>query len=390
MRLLRQLARRKLRTALTILGITIGIWALVVFSSMANKINALVEGGSQYFAGKVLVFDASSLGVAIGTAPMKLEAADQIRELDGVAASTPQVQLVYDPEGGGVFGGAETLLGSLAGADKGLETFPITAVQGRLITLEDEGSTVVVLGSDLARKEKAAVGTKLKIRGVEFEVVGILEPTLTAPDSTAFMPLEASQRLFHASLPAPIQEAISADQLIDQVVVYPEKGVSESDLAARIETSVDNVSTLTGAEFDEQVGSATAIFNAIIIGVAIISLVVGGLSVINTMAMSVAERTREIGIKRAIGGSRGRIIRELVVEAGVIGFIGGLVGLGLGALVVVLGNEIGRDSGTVLFDLTPGTAIFAVAFSTILGIVAGVIPAWSAARLDPVEALRYE
>ena len=124
--------------------------------------------------------------------------------------------------------------------------------------------------------------------------------------------------------------------------------------------------------------------------VAIISLVVGGLSVINTMAMSVAERTREIGIKRAIGGSRGRIIRELVVEAGVIGFIGGLVGLGLGALVVVLGNEIGRDSGTVLFDLTPGTAIFAVAFSTILGILAGVIPAWSAARLDPVEALRYE
>jgi len=247
-----------------------------------------------------------------------------------------------------------------------------------------------VLGSDLARKEKASVGTKLKIRGVEFEVVGILEPTLTAPDSTAFMPLEASQRLFHASLPAPIQEAIAADQLIDQVVVYPEKGVSESHLAARIETSVDNVTTLTGAEFDEQVGSATAIFNAIIIGVAIISLVVGGLSVINTMAMSVAERTREIGIKRAIGGSRGRIIRELVVEAGVIGFIGGLVGLGLGALVVVLGNEIGRDSGTVLFDLTPGTAIFAVAFSTILGIVAGVIPAWSAARLDPVEALRYE
>ena len=390
MRLLRQLARRKLRTALTILGITIGIWALVVFSSMANKINALVEGGSQYFAGKVLVFDASSLGVAIGTAPMKLEIADQIRQLDGVAASAPQVQLVYDPEGGGVFGSAETLLGSLAGADKGLETFPINAVQGRLITLEDEGSAVVVLGSDLARKEKAAIGTKLKIRGVEFEVVGILEPTLTAPDSTAFMPLEASQRLFHASLPAPIQEAIAADQLIDQVVVYPDKGVSESDLAARIETSVDNVSTLTGAQFDEQVGSATAIFNAIIIGVAIISLVVGGLSVINTMAMSVAERTREIGIKRAIGGSRGRIIRELVVEAGVIGFIVGLVGLGLGALVVVLGNEIGRDSGTVLFDLTPGTAIFAVAFSTILGILAGVIPAWSAARLDPVEALRYE
>jgi putative ABC transport system permease protein len=118
--------------------------------------------------------------------------------------------------------------------------------------------------------------------------------------------------------------------------------------------------------------------------------VVGGLSVINTMAMSVAERTREIGIRRAIGGSRRRIIRELVAEAGLIGLIGGLFGLALGALVVVLANEAGRSSGTVLFDLTPGTAFFAVAFSAILGMLAGIVPAWSAARLDPVAALRYE
>jgi putative ABC transport system permease protein len=390
MRLLRQLTRRKLRTTLTILGITIGIWALVVFSSMANKINALVAGGSEYFAGKVLVTDASSVGIAIGTSPMSIDVADQIRELDGVAAAAPEIQMVYDPEGGGAFGGAETLLGTLTGADEGLETFPINAIQGRLITREDEGSNVVVLGSDLARKEDRSIGDTLPIRGVDFEVVGILEPTLTAPDSTAWVPLQAAQELLAESLPAAIQEAISTDQLISQVVVYPDEGVSEAELAALIEANVDHTNTLTGAEFDEQVGSATAIFNAIIIGVAVISLVVGGLSVINTMAMSVAERTREIGIKRAIGGARGRIVRELVFEAAVIGFIGGMIGLGLGALVVVIANEAGRDSGTILFDLTIGTAIFAVAFSTILGVVAGIIPAWSAARLDPVEALRYE
>jgi putative ABC transport system permease protein len=161
-------------------------------------------------------------------------------------------------------------------------------------------------------------------------------------------------------------------------------------VAERIEASVDNVATLTGAEFDEQVGSSVSILNAIIVGVAAISLVVGGLSVINTMAMSVQERTREIGIKRAIGGSRGRVVRELVLEAGLIGLIGGLIGLALGALVISVANEAGRNSGTVLFELTIGTAAFALAFSTILGMLAGVIPAWSAARLDPVQALRYE
>jgi len=390
MRLFRELARRKLRTTLTILGITIGIWALVVFSSMANKINALVEGGSQYFAGKVLVTDASNIAVGAGIAPMNIEVADTIGGLDGAAAAAPQIQLIYDPEGGGGFGVSETILGSVAGSDEGHESFEISAVQGRLLTPEDEGSRVVVFGSDLATKEGVSVGDTIDIRDETFEVVGILEPTLTAPDATALVPLAAAQELMAASLPAPVQEAISPDELISQVVAYPTEGTSESELAAQIEDAVDNVNTLTGAEFDEQIGSATAIFNAIIIGVAVISLVVGGLSVINTMAMSVAERTREIGIKRAIGGTRGRIIRELVIEAGVIGLIGGLFGLALGALVVVLGNEAGRSSGTILFELTPGTAIFAVAFSTILGMVAGVIPAWSAARLDPVQALRYE
>jgi len=390
MRLFRELARRKLRTTLTILGITIGIWALVVFSSMANKINALVEGGSQYFAGKVLVTDASNSAVGAGIAPMNIEVAETIAGLPGAAAAVPQVQLIYDPEGGGGFGVSETLLGSVAGSDEGHESFEISAVQGRLLTPEDEGSRVVVFGSDLATKEGVAVGDSIDIRDETFEVVGVLEPTLTAPDSTALIPLSAAQELMAASLPAPVQEAISPDELISQVVAYPAEGTSESELATQIEDAVDNVNTLTGAEFDEQVGSATAIFNAIIIGVAVISLVVGGLSVINTMAMSVAERTREIGIKRAIGGTRGRIIRELVIEAGVIGLIGGLFGLALGALVVVLGNEAGRSSGTILFELTPGTAIFAVAFSTILGMVAGIIPAWSAARLDPVQALRYE
>jgi putative ABC transport system permease protein len=385
MRLLRELSRRKLRTTLTILGITIGIWALVVFSSMANKINALVEGGSEYYADKIIVTD----GSAFGAAPMSLAAAGTIRDLDGVAAVDAQIQLLWDEEGGASFGIPDLIIGAVPGADEGHEQFELELATGRMITPEDDGN-VVVLGSTLTTQHDVTAGDTIEIRGHEFEVVGTLQPTLTAPDTTGIVPLAAAQELFIETLPPLITDAVEPDELVNQIVVYPDQGADVDDLATRIEDSVPNSATLTGDEFDEVVGSSTAIFNAIIIGVAVISLVVGGLSVINTMAMSVAERTREIGIKRAIGGSRGRIIRSLVAEAGVIGLIGGLIGLGLGALVVVIANEAGRASGTVLFDLTPQTALFAVGFSTILGMLAGVIPAWSAARLDPVTALRYE
>ena len=389
MRLLRNLFRRKLRTTLTILGITIGIWALVVFSSMANKISALVQGGSAYYADKVIVTDAS--GGTFGNAPMEIAAAEEIEALDGVAAAVPQIQMLLDPEaGGGGFGLPDLILGQVGGADAGHETLELEYSQGRGLTPEDEGERRVVLGAELALDFAARAGDTVEIRGQEFEVVGIVAPTLTAPDTTAMIPLAAAQELYAEELPPLITGSFAPSDLVSQIVVYPEDAADPPTVAEAIEREVENTSTLTGEEFDAEVGSATAIFNAIIIGVAAISLVVGGLSVINTMAMAVAERTREIGIKRAIGGSRGRIVRELVAEAGLIGLIGGLLGLGLGALLVVLANEAGRESGNVLFDLTPGTALFAVAFSTLLGMLAGVIPAWSAARLDPVQALRYE
>ena len=385
MRLLRELSRRKLRTTLTIVGITIGIWALVVFSSMANQINGLVGMGTEFYADKITVTD----GVAFGTSPMRLTNADAVASVDGVAAVDPRVELLWETDMAVSFAVPDTILGRVPGADAGHDTFKTELATGRELTAEDAGN-VVVLGSSLAQKHDVTTGGSIEIRGETFEVVGTLQPTLTAPDTTAYITLAAAQPMYLADLPPLVAESLVADELINQVVAYPEEGAEIEVIASAIEATVDNSATMTGAEFEETVGATTMIFNAIIIGVAAISLIVGGLSVINTMAMSVAERTREIGIKRAIGGSRRRVVRELVAEAGVIGLIGGLIGLGLGAIVVVLANEAGRSGGTVLFDLTPLTAAFAVGFSTILGMLAGIIPAWSAARLDPVAALRYQ
>jgi putative ABC transport system permease protein len=385
MRLLRNLARRKLRTGLTIAGITIGIWALVVFSSMANKIDSLVASGAEFFAGKVVVTDTSGDS---GSTPMDIGMADRIAAMDGVEHAYPRVVLAFDPDGGTHMSNDVVLANEPV--ESGLDDLTLRYAQGRPLTQGDEGSDVAVLGSNLADRLDVGVGDTVEIRERPFAVVGVLEPTLTVPDTAAYIPFLAGQELFAEEIPALVRAELGTTSLASQIVVHPTAGTDLDELAGRIEAAIPDVHGMTPSHFEEQVGSDIAIFNAIIVGVALISLAVGGLSVINTMAMSVQERTREIGIKRAIGGSRGRVVRELVAEAGAIGLIGGLLGLALGALIVFLGNAAGRTSGTVLFELTTSTALFALAFSTILGMVAGIVPAWNAARLDPVLALRHD
>src|SRR4029079_4510811 len=173
------LSRRRLRTTLTILGITIGIWPLVVFSSMANKINGYVDSGSDYYIGKIIVSDASTGGIGVGVVPMDLSVADEIRAMPGVAAVSPQIQVPFEEVEFSGFGMPKIITGSVAGSDQGLDKLGIEVSQGRLLAAEDEGAQVVVLGSDLARDLGARIGSPIDLRGVSFEVVGILEPTLS-------------------------------------------------------------------------------------------------------------------------------------------------------------------------------------------------------------------
>ena len=142
--------------------------------------------------------------------------------------------------------------------------------------------------------------------------------------------------------------------------------------------------------FKKQVVDGMKIFNSIIFGIAMISLLVGGLSVINTMTMSVAERTKEIGIRKAIGASHPAIMRQFVAESALIGFVGGMLGLALGYAIAQGLNLAGQASSTELFLVTGRLALGSLTFALVLGAFSGIYPAWHAARLDPVKALRFE
>jgi putative ABC transport system permease protein len=390
MRLVRDLGRRKLRSGLTITGIAIGIMALVVFGSMANKMNALISGGSKYYQDKAIVSVGSMFSGTIQ--PLALADLDRIRGVEGVAAATPSVEMLLSADGTAAsMGTPEMITGSIPGGDKGLETFKIELSSGRDLTTADATSKVTVLGADLARRLNAKVGDTVTLRDVKFTVVGIWAPTLTAPDKDAYVPIAAAQDLFVKSLPPLIQTKITASEIATSITVYPVKGTDPEVLKTRLTALLGkDYTVMTGKDFDALLGTFSAIFTLVLTGVAMLSLLVGGLSTINTMAMAVAERTREIGIKRAIGASRWRIRGEIVFEASAIGLISGLIGLGIGAAMTIIFNDLGRESGNVLFDLTFGTAATALIFATVLGGIAGFVPAWHASRLDPVTALRYE
>ncbi|MBE0429415.1 MAG: ABC transporter permease [Thermoleophilia bacterium] len=386
MRIIRNVFRRKLRASLTIFGITIGVFALVVMGAMAEKITLLVDGGTRYFSDKVTVSASSMHG--FGAGPLSVNKLQELETIDDVALASADITMTLEKEQGASFGMPSLVIGSdLRGIER--ESFSVSFRDGRDLEAGDAGKAVV--GSDLVRRMDAQVGNTITVRDREFEVVGIMEKTFTMPDNSIFIPfLDAQEIFYHDNLPEIVRTHIDMREITTGITLYPEEGVDPDELAERIKEMMPEYDIVGPARFEEQVTSATRIFTTIVFGVAIISLLVGGLSVINTMTMSVFERTREIGIRKSLGASHGRIIRQFLSESAVIGLIGGISGLLLGWLFIVVANSLGDASGTVVFLLTPRLAVGSVAFAFFLGILSGLYPSWRAARMNPVEALRYE
>ncbi|CAN5265490.1 ABC transporter permease [soil metagenome] len=376
--------RRPLRTALTILGIVIGVFALTVMGALAEKLNVLVDGGDEYFRTRIFVFDqGAASGFQASSRPITRDLVERIEELPGVDRATPVLQTLLDPDQAGGFDIPELLTG-IEPETWYDEAIDLRVDAGRLLEPDETGVTVI--GADLAERYGLRTGDTFTMRERDFEVIGVLERTLTFPDKIAYVALADAQAIYVELVPDAFEER--TNELATKIEVFPDDLDEADAIAAAITDELEGVRAVTPAEVADQIGQASIVFNLIIVGASVIAVIVGGLSVINTMVMTVSERVREIGIKKAVGAPTSAILREFVIEATLLGAIGGLIGLSAGALLVVILNAQTAGSGTTVFLLTPMLLLRSFLFATILGALAGIYPALRAARLDPVTALR--
>jgi putative ABC transport system permease protein len=399
MEILRNIARRKLRSALTISGIVIGVLALTTMGALAENFNALIDGGVKYFGSNVQVGPPDGQSTFL----LPLSKIDEIKAVQGVAAAFPGYTFNAKPGAppSFSFGVGDTIVAGDPD-EENWTPFKTTVANGRPLTRSSVGE--VVLGSTIAKEFKKNVGDTVALPvkppnakpdfvNHNFTVVGILNPTLTAPDTFAYISIADGQMLLKDSLPGPLQSALDVSQITEGITVYGKPGTSLSDLDAianRINTQVTGVKATKPSELVNAFKSGGAIFTGITTAAALLALIIGGLSVVNTMFMAVAERVREIGLKKAVGATTRNIMGEFLLEATLIGALGGLVGWGLGALITTFVNSTTPPGQSTLFLLTVRLTVLSIGFAIALGAVAGILPAWRAARLDPVTALRNE
>jgi len=397
--ILRNIVRRKLRSALTISGIVIGVLALTTMGALAENFNALLDGGVKYFSSNVQVGPPDGQSASL----LPISKIDEVMQVQGVATAFPSYTFTAKP--GAVqavsFGFPDLIIAGDP-AENDWAALKTTIAQGHQIDPNSSGQ--VVLGSTIDKEFKKKVGDTIDLPvkpsdakpdfvNHTFTVVGILNPTLTAPDTFAYINTADGQMLLKDSLPSAIRGQVDVSQITEAIDVYGKPGSSISDLdgiADRINAQVTGVKATRPSVIVNSFKSGGAIFTAITTAAALLALVIGGLSVVNTMFMAVAERVREIGLKKAVGATTLDIMGEFLIEATLIGLIGGLVGYGIGAAITIVANAYTSPGTSTLFLLTVRLTLFALGFAIALGALAGILPAFRAARLDPVTALRNE
>jgi putative ABC transport system permease protein len=404
---LKSLTANKLRTLLTALGIIIGVAAVVALMAIGNGSTATITASITANGANLLTVRSgasSSGGVrgAVGGA-QTLTTADAEALAD--AQNVPDASLIspeYSSNGQLVAGSNNTNV-SIIGAEPAYMTVHnISLAEGEFITSSDSSSmsNVAVLGANVATTlfpDGDALGQAIRINGQKFTVVGVLAAKggsgFGSTDDGVIVPLSTAQRkLFGgraikggaALLSSIAVQAKDSDSVTAALSEITQTLRDQHNLAA--DGTADDFSVINQQDQLASVASTTQTLTLFLGAIAAISLLVGGIGIMNIMLVSVRERTREIGLRKAIGAREGDIMMQFMIEALTISLVGALIGLTLGVLIAVVVNVTG------LMTAVPsvGAAALAVGFAMTIGLFFGIAPARSAARLDPIDALRYD
>jgi putative ABC transport system permease protein len=392
------LVQRKTRSYLTIIGIVIGIMAIVGLISIGVGMQVYMdEQIGKMGVNKIIIMPVppgGGFGPAAASTYFTDRDAKAVENVRGVDANCYMVYRTSLITYKGIDATAPVvgMVPSIA-EDAYFDVQGYELVSGR--DLEDKDTHKITIGYWTAHKtfkigdtyKEVKIGDKIEIKDQGFKVVGIMEEIGNRDDDmTITMGLDDAERLF------------DVNNEYDFFFAKVKEGSDPEDVADRIrdrledERDEEDFTVMTAAQLSETVGGILSAVSAVLIGIGAISLLVGGVGIMNTMYTSVVERTREIGIYKALGAENNTILMLFLVESGLIGVIGGLIGVVLGFGMALLVEIIGKEMGVGLLHawISWELTAFALLFSFSIGVLAGFLPSRSASQMDPVDALRHE
>jgi len=392
----REIRRNMMRSALTMLGIIIGVAAVITMVTLGNGATAKVaQEISSLGSNLLMVRPGQRMGPgrdSSGAKPFKIEDVEAIRnEVVSVVAVAPTVSASVT-----AVRGNENWSTSVVGTNN---DYFITGnwelAEGRLFSETElkAGKTTCVIGNTVSKELLAgedALGKKLRLGSFSCDVIGVLEPKGQSmmgndQDDVIIMPTKTVQRRLTGNQDVRMIR-ISVKPDIDTDVVNRAITLLLRDRRHLSDNEKNDFSVMDTREITNTLTGTTRVMTMLLGAVAAVSLVVGGIGIMNIMLVSVTERTREIGIRMAIGALEREVLLQFLVEAVVLSSLGGLIGIVLALIASALGSMLMG----IPYMLDYGIISLAFVFSAMVGVVFGYFPARNAARLNPIDALRHE
>ena len=385
---LKNLNNRKLRALLTITGIIIGVAAIVALFAVSQGLqNAITAQFEEIGTDKIFVFPKSSIqsgNIPVGLTTKDVKTVEKLPYFDDVTSYIVN-------SGFAEFGKEKEFFLQLNGIEaedtkKAFQSIGREVEEGRFFKKNEK--FVVIIGAKVAEDifdKEVRIGNKLKVKDQKLTVVGILESVGNPDDDSAvYMPMNTARQLFD-----------KPDE-VNFIQLDVKQGVDINFVAQKVKDRLEDVrdkedfEVLTPEQFLETFGNILGVVQAVLGGIAAISILVGAIVIMNSMYTSVLERTKEIGIMKAIGARNSSIVLLFLIESALIGLVGGIIGVVLGSGIAKLVEVIASQAGfeILLIKINPSFILFGLGFAVIIGIISGTLPAIQASKLQPVDALR--